>query len=257
MNFHDEIDLNQLALSNMMPKRPVEITDEELQKLNKKAYLEATHQFLKTAYLREHVRRLTETGELPFEIKDKKCAEMMDTQAKVLCQKPPYLWLTINPMPGVGLKELQKVVAKLLSKVSIKSYAYSYEVRNSENKGLHVHLALFYSAKPYDFKRSIRSTCKGIVGNVKDPNIINFKFVDDVAILEKIEYLMGNKKPEKMAGYLASVAFRKANGLPELIESSPHLPCRATQKMPLICEEVDDSDNHTNDEPLSDELVHR
>lgn len=227
-----EIDLDELARQNMPKPKPIAITQDELEGINKKAYLDATYKFLTTAYLREHVRAFSEDGTMPFDIKDKKLLTMLENQANQLITKPPFVLITINPRPEVTLPELQKVVAKLLKKTTITHFAYTYEVRTGES-GLHVHILVQYNDKPHHFKRGIKNTTKNICDS-NNPNILNFKFISEQNLDDKINYLKGEKKTSKLKGVEDSVAYREKYNLLPLYESSPPLPCRATEEIPMI-----------------------
>lgn len=223
-----EIDLDALALKNMPPRQPIRVvpSDDEIKKTIKKAYLESLHQFYKTSFLREHVRAFCEEGKTPTKL-DPELQQIMDNQADALASKPPYLLLTINPRPDVSLAELKRVVEKIVSKRSITHYAYVYEVR-SGNTGLHCHMLLKYTDKPYSFKRGLKNTAKHVC-SVNNPEIFNMKYIPEDIVPDKLNYFLGNKKDSKKAGVVDTVAYRKTHNLEAMYESSPPLPCRATQ----------------------------
>lgn len=212
----------------MHPPTPTNITDSDTDAVNKKAYLAALEGFLKTAYQREMVRNFMEDGTLPYVPKDPKLLKMLESQANAVSSKPPYLFVTVNPRPEVTLTELKKSIEKFLKKKSISQYFYVYEVR-TENTGLHCHILLKYDIKPYDFKRSTKNTFKNVCDS-SNPSCLNFKFVEEDTLQSKVEYLLGDKKDSKKKGVNFSIEYRKKNNIPAFVESSPPLPCRATQK---------------------------
>lgn len=228
-------------------KKPIEeikITENELDKINKKAYMEALHGFLKISYQREMVRQFCQDGILPYVPKDLKLKQMLESQADALSTKPPFMMVTVNPRNDVTLSQLKKKIEKFINKKTIMTYLYVYEVRK-ENEGLHCHIILQYESKPYDFKRSGKNTFKTICDS-SNSHCLNFKFITEADLPQKIDYLLGNKKDSKLAGVECSVNYRKINKLPAFVESSPKLLCRATLKLPLIDESEVTTEGHVN-----------
>lgn len=213
-------------LNAKVKKAELMISDEDIQKVHKKAYLESLQCFFKTAYLREHVRQFAENGALPYTPEDPKLVEMLHNQANSLITKPPYILLTVNPKEE-DLSSLMAAVDKFVRKKTIKHYIYCYEVRNSQG-GLHCHILLEYNDKPYNFKRGAKNTFKNIC-QANNPNILNFKFIEGEHILSKIDYLKGIKKDSKKAGVEATILYRKENNLSAIYESTPPFPCRGAE----------------------------
>lgn len=213
------------------PPKKVTISDSELELLNKKAYMDALQQVLKTSYQRQMVMNLTE-GILPYTPKDSVMLKMLQQQSDSISTKPPFMLVTVNPRQGVSFAELNKAVLKFVSKKSVGQYFYVYEVRK-EDEGLHCHMLVQYTTKPYDFKRSTKSTFKNVCAS-NNPNILNFKFVSDENLQSKIEYLLGDKKDSKKAGVKYTKQYRATNKISDFYESSPPLPCRATQTLTII-----------------------
>ena len=231
-----EEDLDSIALKGFMAHLPakqkasVEISEEELAAVNKKAYLAALEGFLKTCYQREMVRGFMDSGKLPYTPKDEGLLKMLKDQAKAVTTKPPYMLVTVNTRPGSTYLELKKPVEKLLRSKSVSQYFYAYEI--TESGHVHCHILLKYDIKPYDFKRSAKNTFKGIC-DTSNPNCLNFKFIDDETLPQKIDYLLGQKTDKKLKGVSITQKWRIENKIPAFIESSPPLPCRATQKATL------------------------
>ncbi len=222
--------LCEIPAGMIQKKEDYSITDSDMDKVNKKAYLDATYQFLKTAYLREHVRLFSEEGILHMIPKNDSLKLMLDNQAKAVCVKPPYLFITINPRKDVTLEILQKHVKKLLSKKTITHFAYVYEVRKGK-EGLHCHMLVHYNDKPYNFKRGVKNTFKTIT-DVNNPEILNFKFVAKEILSQKISYMLGNKKDDKKSGVKDSEKYRTDNNLQAIYHSEP--PLEYTLDIPLV-----------------------
>ncbi len=220
-------------IASRMPEQTYVLTEEEKQKSIKKAFIDAHHQFYKTCFLRDMVKTFTETGVPPTMPKDPELKKMVESQADAVSNKPPYMLLTINPKPNITLPELKKVVEKVIKKKTITEYAYCYEVRKDDNTGLHAHILLKYEDKPYNFRRGVKNTCKHIC-DTDNPNILNFKFVEEKNLQQKIDYIKGIKKDSKKPGVKASIKYRIDNNLLPLYESSPPFPCRATQVPRLV-----------------------
>lgn len=210
------------------PEPSSQIDKKELAAVNKKAYLAALEGFLKTAYQREMVRNFMDDGTLPYTPKDPVLRKMLENQANAVTTKPPYMMVTVNPRPGVEYAELSKTINKFIKKKSISQYFYVYEVR-TEDTGIHCHILLKYDIKPFDFKRSAKNTFKNICDS-SNPSCLNFKFLEEDLLPQKVEYLLGHKKDSKKAGVTATDIWRKKNNISPYVESSPPFPCRATQE---------------------------
>ncbi len=216
------------AYKTFNPEPKFEIIEKELAAVNKKAYLAALEGFLKTCYQREMVRGFMDSGKLPYTPKDEGLLQMLKDQAKSVTTKPPFMLVTVNPRPGVEYTELKKSVEKFLRKKTISQYFYAYEVRDDGN-GVHCHILLKYDIKPYDFKRGAKNTFKDIC-DTSNPHCLNFKFIDEDTLPQKVQYLLGQKTDSKQKGVSATQIWRTKNNIPAFVESSPPLPCRATQK---------------------------
>lgn len=201
---------NNTPISMMTPKLPVEPDLRICKEKILKAYYESVYETYKTAFKRQMINDFCTEGKLPCVVESKVMNDLLQKQAAILMVKPPYLFITINPAKD-DLEALQKVVAKIIKKKTVSDYHYVYEVRK-ENKGLHVHMLLKYDDKPYNFKRGVKSTCKNICQS-NNPNILNFKFIDEDKIQSKIDYMNGSKKDSKLPGVRASLVFRKENDL--------------------------------------------
>lgn len=232
-------------------------TATEKRAIMKKAAAEAYHQFYKTAILRQSVLEFMTEGKTPFNgTENEEVHRLMLEQYKTNSTKSPYWLITINPKPGTELEDLDKVVAKILRKKTIQSFAFVYEIRKKEDDiytGLHCHILVYQTLPSHDFKRGVQNTCKHICQS-KNPNILNFKNVPEDAVQQKIEYLLGNKTDKKELGVALTMEWREANEIPPILESDPPLPCRVTQT-PLLIEHPDSEDEDEVEQkyPDSDE----
>ncbi len=231
-----ELDNIMSQYSNPPQNKEIKITYTEFCKVNKQAHLEALKDVLKCAYKRQMVSDLME-GKLPFTPTDLTQLELLTKQMDSFTTKPPYMMVTINPRKDVTFAILAKAVNKFISKKSTGTYFYAYEVRK-EDEGLHCHIIVQYNAKPYDFKRSAKSTFSKVCDS-NNPNILNFKFITEENLPSKIEYLLGDKKDKKLPGVKYTKAYRSTHNIPEYFESSPPFPCRATQTITEVLEVID------------------
>lgn len=201
------------------------LSDSEHITVIKKARKDAMYQFYKTMFLRDMVERVQD-GIFPLNTKNKAILAVQERTMDRIQSKPPYMMITVNVQPDIKLPELMKRVKKFTSKKTIKSYAYVYEVRKP-NKGLHCHMLVHYTPRPYEFKRGAKNTFKTVC-DANNPHCLNFKFVTLDLLSDKYRYLLGEKSDKKKTSLTATVEYRKKHNLLDLYESSPPLPCRAT-----------------------------
>ena len=199
----------------------------------KQAYKEAYLQFYKSLFSRQFVSDFMNTGEVPYEPVNNEYRELIDKARDAVLTKPPYILLTINPRPDIKLLDFMKKVEKFVKRKMISHYMYCYEVRNEEG-GIHCHMLVRYVSKPYDFKRGAKSTFKDIC-EVNNPQILNFRYITDEQLPDKIKYISGDKADKKQDSVQATKTFRNKHNLQDLYHSTPILSCRGTEK-PLITE---------------------
>lgn len=228
------MDFDAIVCANM-PQIPdftlKELTPDDIKRLEISAQKKAISKFYETYYLRHYVYEFQSKGVLPVEPTTDEKKLILEIEYDRISTKPPYQLITINPKPGITYLELSSKVEKLVSKKTVSSYIYCYEVRKSQDdtfEGLHCHILLKYDDKPYNFKRGVKSTFKHIC-NVNDDRILNFKFVSEEFLQSKIDYILGIKTESKKASIDATIAWRLLNDIPSVLESSPPFPCRATQ----------------------------
>lgn len=202
----------------------------ETKEIIKKAYNDALYQYAKTQFLRHFVADFMENGKIPSEIKDPKYLEIMDKNYERISSKPPYYFITLNPKPGVSFEDFAKLVEKQISKKGVRHYMYVYEIRNADFGGLHCHMLLETSIRPYDFKRSLKNTFKNVM-IVDNPEILNIKNIQYDIVMDKVNYMLGQKKDSKQKGVELTEIWRGQCKILPYYESSPPFPCRATQKI--------------------------
>lgn len=225
--------LDSLMLKYIPKINPDKEFEKRLRKVSEEAYWEATKQVLKGFYTRNLYTKIAE-GDLTLfsKLKDKHL-EMLNQESDRLSTKSPFWLITVNPRHDISLTVLRKVIEKIVKKKSIKQYAYCYEIRKYEEKkykGLHSHIIVYQDDKPYNFKRGIKNTCKNIC-DINNPHILNFKNIpNSQVLLQKYDYIKGNKSEAKSKGVAHTIDWRKLNNLSQIYESSPPLPCRTTVK---------------------------
>lgn len=194
----------------------------------------AEKKFLQTAVMRDHVQNIMSEGKLPNNYTSPALNTALNNQINTLTTKSPFVFLTINPRPGITFNQLKQSTEKFVIKKWINTYFYVYEIRKAPDHGLHMHMLFHHRQRPYDMKKALHK-CFMNICNVNDYNICNIKHVSEDIISDKISYLMGQKKDSKLLGVNATVAWRIKNNIPSYHESSPPFTCRATK--PLLLEE--------------------
>lgn len=197
--------------------------------IEEKAYREALLQFYKTIYLRQMVEDFMSDGKTPLEISCPERRAMIERRASSCVTKPPYCMITVNPRPDTSLDLFKKKIEKFVNRKMITDYAYAYEVRNSEG-GLHCHLIVKYQSKPFDLKRGAKSTFKDICDS-KNPEILNFRWIDESDLSSKVNYILGNKQSKKLKGVKETEKYREENNLQPLYQhpTSSLLGCGVIQ----------------------------
>lgn len=185
---------------------------------------QAKKHFCKVMALRHYTLELAEKEAPPLPVDP----AITTTNLKFIKRRSPNCLLTINPRPDVTLEQFKKVVEKFLKKKTIKYYFQVYEVRKGET-GLHAHVLLQYTSAPYDFQRSTKSTFKSIC-DANNSAILNFRFIAEDLIPDKIRYMQGEKQKSKQKGVEDTKIYREKHRLEPCRESRPPFPCRSAQK---------------------------
>jgi len=221
----DTFDLSNIPIS-LPPIMKKSLNHEEI---HLKAYKDATFTFFKQLYLRQHVANWMENGEVPILPEHPMMNRLIEQARDCVVTKPPYILLTVNAQPGITYNVLKTKVEKFVGRNIVQNFIYAYEVRRKTGEGLHCHILLKYSCKPYDFRRSAKSTFKSLC-QVNNPDILNFKFVSEEDLQSKISYILGNKQAKKSESLKIIKAWREANNIPHFLESNPIFPCRVALK---------------------------
>lgn len=139
-----------------------------------------------------------------------------------------YVFITINPKPGVNLENLKKKVDKLVNRKMFDTAIWAYEQRGSTEaeagKGFHVHILLKRNLnyKPSKIIKNTRNTCKGLVGNENNNSQLNIQIIGEDFAKDKKNYFLGtNKTGEgKDIKQLIDIIWRKTVGLQPFYEKT-------------------------------------
>lgn len=235
----EEIKYFNINPASLIPETILREVEERVQSLRRledqkiliKAQDGAKQMLFQRACLNEYFQTFQETGDLPI-VANGEVKQIMEAQCKKLSSKPPFCLITINPRSDITLPVLKKTVEKFLKKKTIPQWFQVYEVRKGET-GLHAHILLRYTPTPFAFKRGAQNTFKNVCDS-KNSSILNFKFIQENILLDKINYMLGEKKDSKLKGVKDTILYRKKHSLPKYEESSPPLTCRATQIPPEL-----------------------
>lgn len=209
--------------------------DEEDIKIIAKAKRDAKYQFYKTLFLRSFVQDFMSDGKVPDEaILTLEDQQIITRQALRNTTKSPYAFVTFNiDEKKCNLEVLQKTLIIFLKTKAIKEYAYVFEIRACENSqftGLHAHVLLRYTCRPWDLHRSAKTKFKNLM-NVDNHSCLNIKYIAELLLPDKINYMLGGKKQSKQKGVELSREYRALHNLEEIYDSCPPLPCRATPQI--------------------------
>lgn len=111
-----------------------------------------------------------------------------------------YIWICINPKPGIKLENFRKRVEKLVSRAFVKDYLYVYEQRGTTlkeaGKGFHTHILLERKMgyKPSKIISLCKNTCKSLVGNIDDKHLFRCLPIGTEYALDKKQYILSWKQ---------------------------------------------------------------
>lgn len=202
------------------------VSARKLQIVARDCYYKGLEKWMVNFYYKYFDDHFKEHGCLPFEISDEVQKIALQNMAKKFTTKSKYMMVTVNPKPDIELDDFIKKIEKYVSRKMVKKYAYVYEVRKYEEKeyvGLHSHILLEYDGTPSNFRRNTKNTFKKIC-DTNNSHILNFKFVPEEHLSDKMEYLKGKKVTKKMTSVELSKRYREENELENLYESEPPLP---------------------------------
>ncbi len=205
------------------PSPPVWVNkpDASIKKVIDKAYRDATYDFYKHAFKSAMVANFMESGQIPITPDNVMQVELLEQARDRLTTKSPFILLTVNPRPGITFKELNKQITKFVKRKIVRSYKYVYEIRKKSldtYTGLHCHIVLHYTCKPYDFKRAAKSTFKNVC-DVSNPSILNIRYINESEIPEKIDYIKGKKQDKKKGGVELTKLWRQKHNIADIYES--------------------------------------
>ena len=131
-----------------------------------------------------------------------------------------WVWITINPKPGVTLETFRKKVEKLVKRNIFTEATYVYEQRGTDamscGKGFHCHLLCKRNLnyKPFRVSQCIQNTCKDLIKNPKDNKLLNIQHIGEDFAADKIIYMLEQKTGEgKDQKQLIDKIFREKNNL--------------------------------------------
>ncbi len=134
-----------------------------------------------------------------------------------------HIFLTINPKPEILLQTfLEKLKGFLYANKSFSDHLGIVEQRGTleENlgKGFHAHILLKRKEggkPPSEISRNLRRSWDKYC-DTKNNHIFNIQYVDEEYLLDKYDYMFGEKKDkEKIPKQEADKTFRKQNNIPE------------------------------------------
>lgn len=125
-----------------------------------------------------------------------------------------YAWITVNPKPDVNLEDFTKIIHKMYSKKWITGSLYIFEI-GGKNQHQHSHGVIKFNYRKDKVLKELKNTVKNIC-NVDSNNCFCLRFLNDEKhVLQKIEYMQGQKTEDKMDAVDASQQWRSDNELAE------------------------------------------
>lgn len=127
-----------------------------------------------------------------------------------------FFWITVNPKKEVKLPQLMKAIEKMYSKKWISCYAYVYE----NTAGGHIHSHGLIKAT-YESARARKELGNSVKDICDISNVHCFKFVelDEEKAIQKMQYMLGKKKPKKLSDVELTKKWREENHLKEIYSS--------------------------------------
>lgn len=131
-----------------------------------------------------------------------------------------YIWICINPKPGIELAHFQQKVKKMAERKMFVKYLYVFEQRGQTEveagKGFHTHILAErkMSYKPSQVKKNTMNSVKGLVGDVNNHHQFQILPIGKEFAEDKKKYILGLKKPEKQQKQKIDSVWRPANNIP-------------------------------------------
>lgn len=174
-------------------------------------------------YIQEMVRRIEESVTREYHNSIKLAVQRKFDEAdayrimyKETVRNGPYMWITVNAKDSVDPEDLLKACRKAFTKSWCKHSIWALEQRAEEPpyKGYHVHGVIYKGDKPpYDAKRGCKSTLKKVC-NVDNGHCLYIRYLELDDAKEKVMYLLGNKRDQKMSKVEADKKMRENLSIP-------------------------------------------
>lgn len=137
-------------------------------------------------------------------------------------KKEKFFWITVNPSKDVDLPLLRSTVEKIYSKKWIKSFAYVFE--NTSNNHIHSHGLIRADYQAARARVEIGNTIKHIC-LISNPHCFKFVILTEEQAKEKLAYMMGQKKSEKLADVELTKKWREDNNILPIYTNEGLLSC--------------------------------
>lgn len=130
--------------------------------------------------------------------------------------KVDYFFITVNPKPDTDLNIFMKLLANFCRRKPVIDFVYNIEQRGETEedcgKGIHSHMLITWNANMSGKVRQyLGETFKRVIGSNTN-NIININKIPKEFVLDKMDYLEGNKwDSEKDSKVAMDLIFREKN----------------------------------------------
>lgn len=129
----------------------------------------------------------------------------------------PYMWITVNARPEITPEAIVKKAHKAFKKRWIEHAIYSLEQRAEEfpYEGFHIHAVVKKGAKsPFEALRELKSTFNTLC-DTNNPHCFHVRYLEVDDARDKVAYLLGLKRPEKLAKVELDKRLRSDYGYPD------------------------------------------
>ena len=187
----------------------------KIQQCISKAYYDALYDTYKSIFKHQLAHTFATTGDLPYQANDPIMQDTIERARDRVVSKPRTVFLTVNPKPGIKFTEISSRIEGYVKKKIVSNAQWVFEIRKAPDNGLHCHILLTYTGRPYDFKTATKKYFASICDS-KNPKILCFRYVEDSDVNSKKEYMSGIKQDKKLPGVKATLTWRKKNKIEEL-----------------------------------------
>lgn len=143
-------------------------------------------------------------------------AAMDSEKSEKIGKSEKWIWLTINPKPEITLPKFITTIQKLYQKRWIDQYAYVYET--TENNHFHSHGLIKCFYEPARARKELANTVKDIT-TITNHHCFKFVILDSDKAAQKMNYMLGFKKPSKMSGVEITKKWREEEMLKSIYEN--------------------------------------